>query len=87
MVSFEHMDTISISQAGTYLYPIPKGGQIVGLYSDVPVTLQYKDNASVGTMVRDVKVWEPPIPFVPAPVAFLQIVTTGKADVTVRYRV
>lgn len=87
MVSYEHMDSIAISQAGTYLYPIPKGGQIVGLYSDVPVTLQYNDNGSVGTMVRTAQVWEPPIPFMPAPTAYLQIVTTSKAEITVRYRV
>lgn len=83
----EHLDVINVTAAGTYLYPIPKGGQILGIYSSAPITIAYNDNGTVGTLKTAVNEWEPRTPFMPAPTSFLNLVTTGAASISVRFRV
>ena len=83
----EHLLTVAITGAGTRRIAIPKGGVITGVYSNVPVTIAYDDNGTVGTLMYNVATWEPRIPFAPAPIAYLEIITTGAASVAIRYKV
>ena len=82
----EHLMTITAAAAGTYVWPVPKGGVVMGVYSDVPVSIQYDDNGTVGTLVRNVTAWEPPVPFAPASFAQIGIVCTAASQISVRYR-
>lgn len=78
--------SVEITGAGVRKIGIPKGGIITGVYSSVPISIAYNDNGTVGTLLSNVQIWEPTIPFQPAPIAFLEITTTAAAKVAIRYR-
>lgn len=82
----EHLLSVEITGAGVRKIAIPKGGIIAGVYSNVPISLAYNDNGTVGTLMSNVQVWEPTIAFQPAPIAYLEITTTAAAKVAIRYR-
>lgn len=83
----EHLMSVQITGADVRKIGIPKGGIITGVYSDVPISLAYNDNGTVATLLSNVQVWEPTIPFQPAPIAYLEITTTAATKVAIRYRV
>lgn len=87
MAAGEHLLTITAPAAGTYNWPVPKGGMVLGVYSDVPISVQYDDNGTKGTLVRNVTSWEPATPFQPAPFSQIGLVCTAASQISVRYRI
>lgn len=82
----EHLAVMNITAAGTYSFAIPKNGIIKGVYSpDTPITIGYNDNGSIGTLVKNVTIWEPNPAFNPDPIAYLVVTAAAAATVSIRY--
>lgn len=79
----EYMVKMKITAAGTYRIPIKK--KVLGVYSAAAVKVGWDYNGEVGEITpAGVQVWEPRIPFEPAPTSALVITAAAATTVIVR---
>lgn len=79
----EYMVKMKISAAGTYRIPIKN--KVLGVYSAQAVKIAWDFNGEVGDITpAGVQIWEPRVPFTPAPTSALVITATAATDVLVR---
>lgn len=74
-----------LTAAGTIDVSIPTNGAVLGVYSTSAVKLDWVYNGEVGQLApAGSLVWEPHVPFAPAPFSVLRITSAAAADVTIR---
>lgn len=79
----EYMVKLKITAAGTYSIPIKK--KVLGVYSVQAVKIAWDYNGEVGDITpAGVQIWEPRVPFEPAPTSNLVITAATATDVIVR---
>ena len=79
----EYLVKMHISAAGTYSVPIAK--RVLGVYSSSAVKIGWDFNGEVADITPTAAtVWEPHVPFTPAPTSKLVITATAAADITIR---
>lgn len=72
-----------MTSAGTRTIPIDK--RVLGVYSDVAVKLAWDFNGEVSDITPTAAtVWEPHVPFTPAPTSALVITATAASNITIR---
>lgn len=72
-----------MTAAGTQRVPIQK--KVLGVYSDVAVKLAWDFNGEVADITPTAAtVWEPRVPFTPAPTSALIITATAASNITIR---
>lgn len=79
----EYMVKVKVGASGTYSVPIDK--RVLGVYSSTAVKIAWDFNGELSDITPTAAtVWEPHVPFTPAPTSKLVITTTTAADITIR---
>lgn len=81
----EYMTKVKLSAAGSVDVGIPTNGGVLGIYATSAVKLEWVYNGEVGQLApAGSLVWEPHVPFMPAPFSAIRITSTAAADITIR---
>lgn len=79
----EYMVKVKITAAGTYRLPIKK--RVLGVYSAQAVKIAWDFNGEVADITpAGVQIWEPSVPFEPAPTSALVFTASAATDILVR---